>query len=42
MRRFGRFPFRNAALHRGSSEEEIAFLESGGYGACVEELRASA
>ncbi|ANB34757.1 DUF924 domain-containing protein [Rhodovulum sulfidophilum] len=42
IRRFGRFPFRNAALHRGSSEEEIAFLESGGYGACVEELRASA
>jgi uncharacterized protein (DUF924 family) len=42
IRRFGRFPFRNDALHRGSSDDEIAFLERGGYGACVEELRASA
>lgn len=42
IRRFGRFPFRNAALHRGSSPEEVAFLESGGYCACVEDLRASA
>ncbi|SIO08239.1 Uncharacterized conserved protein, DUF924 family [Rhodovulum sp. ES.010] len=41
IRRFGRFPFRNAALHRGSSPEEIAFMEQGGYGACVEELRAA-
>ncbi|MBK1634558.1 DUF924 family protein [Rhodovulum adriaticum] len=42
IRRFGRFPFRNAALHRGSSDEEQTFLESGGYAACVEELRAAA
>ncbi|TCP42151.1 DUF924 family protein [Rhodovulum marinum] len=42
IRRFGRFPFRNEALHRGSSEEEVAFLEAGGYAACVAELRASA
>lgn len=41
IRRFGRFPFRNTALHRGSSEEEKAFLAAGGYGACVEELRAA-
>ncbi|MBN2905467.1 MAG: DUF924 domain-containing protein [Rhodobacteraceae bacterium] len=40
IRRFGRFPFRNDALHRGSSEAEVAFMAEGGYGACVEELRA--
>lgn len=41
IRRFGRFPFRNDALHRGSSEEERKFLAEGGYAACVEELRAA-
>ncbi|ARE42038.1 Putative transmembrane protein [Rhodovulum sp. P5] len=41
IRRFGRFPFRNDALHRGSSDDEKAFLSAGGYGACVEELRAA-
>jgi len=28
---FGRFPFRNAALGRESTPEEVAFLDSGGY-----------
>lgn len=40
IRRFGRFPTRNAALHRGSSPEERAYLEAGGYGRIVQELRA--
>ena len=39
--RFGRFPFRNAALGRDSTAEEQAFLNDGGYGAMVEALRKS-
>jgi uncharacterized protein (DUF924 family) len=31
IRRFGRFPHRNQVLGRGSSPEEIAFLEGGGF-----------
>jgi uncharacterized protein (DUF924 family) len=31
IRRFGRFPFRNAVLGRESTPEEAAFLENGGY-----------
>jgi uncharacterized protein (DUF924 family) len=31
IRRFGRFPFRNAALDRQSTADEVAFLEAGGY-----------
>jgi uncharacterized protein (DUF924 family) len=31
IRRFGRFPHRNAALGRDSTAEEIAFLEAGGF-----------
>lgn len=38
--RFGRFPFRNAALGRDTSPEEVAFLEAGGYGAVVRQLQA--
>jgi uncharacterized protein (DUF924 family) len=38
IRRFGRFPFRNAALGRDSSAEEEAFLTEGGYGAVVRAL----
>ena len=37
--RFGRFPFRNAALGRTDTPEEAAFLAAGGYGAVVEALR---
>lgn len=33
--RFGRFPFRNAALGRVSTAPEAAFLAEGGYGALV-------
>ncbi|KNG95516.1 DUF924 family protein [Pseudaestuariivita atlantica] len=38
IRRFGRFPFRNAALDRASTEAETAFMKEGGYGAIVREL----
>ena len=39
--RFGRFPYRNAALGRDSTDAERAFIEKGGYGAVVEALKAS-
>ena len=39
--RFGRFPYRNAALRRDSTAAEREFIEQGGYGAMVEALRAS-
>lgn len=38
IRRFGRFPFRNAALGRETTAEEAAFLEGGGYGAILREI----
>ncbi len=31
IRQFGRFPYRNEALGRASTAEEIAFLDGGGY-----------
>jgi len=39
INRFGRFPFRNAALGRTSTDEEEAFMANGGYGAVVRELQ---
>lgn len=39
IRRFGRFPHRNAALGRATSRPEAAFLEAGGYGALVREMQ---
>jgi uncharacterized protein (DUF924 family) len=33
IRQFGRFPHRNEVLERTSSDEEIAFLENGGFSA---------
>ncbi len=38
IERFGRFPFRNAALGRTSTPEEAEFIEKGGYRALVETL----
>ena len=32
IRRFGRFPHRNAVLGRATTAEEQAFLDSGGFG----------
>jgi len=40
IRRFGRFPYRNAALGRESTPEEVAFLAGGGYRAVIEDLAA--
>jgi uncharacterized protein (DUF924 family) len=40
--RFGRFPFRNAALGRASTAEETAFLANGGYMAIVTALKSNA
>ncbi|MEM6438163.1 MAG: DUF924 family protein [Pseudomonadota bacterium] len=40
IRRFGRFPFRNAPLGRASTEAEIAWLEAGGYAQEVQRLSA--
>ncbi len=41
IRRFSRFPFRNAALGRTSSPDEVRFITSGAYGAIVKELEAA-
>lgn len=41
IRKFGRFPNRNAALSRETPAAEAVFLEAGGYGAMVETIRAS-
>jgi len=38
--RYGRFPFRNKALGRVSSDVEHAFMDAGGYGTIVRELQA--
>lgn len=38
IRRFGRFPYRNAVLGRQSTAGEQAFLDQGGYGAVVRAL----
>lgn len=40
IRRFGRFPTRNAALSRPSSGPEAAFVEAGGYSRALEAVRA--
>lgn len=41
IQRFGRFPFRNAALGRDTTAEEQAFMDEGGYGAIVRALTAA-
>ena len=38
IRRFGRFPYRNAALGRVSTPAEEAFLAAGGYRAAMAEV----
>ena len=42
IRRFGRFPYRNDALQRATTEPEQAFLDAGGYRAALEEVQAPA
>ncbi|WP_099828043.1 DUF924 family protein [Oceaniglobus indicus] len=39
IRRFGRFPYRNAALGRSMNDKERVFTDEGGYGAVVSEIR---
>lgn len=39
IRKFGRFPYRNAALGRRSTETELTYVNGGGYGSTVEELK---
>ena len=40
IRKFGRFPYRNAALERPTTAVEQAYVEAGGYGKTVRELQA--
>lgn len=40
VRRFGRFPYRNEALGRVSTEAEAKFLQDGGYGRILRQLQA--
>ncbi|MFO7757830.1 MAG: DUF924 family protein [Roseovarius sp.] len=42
IRRFGRFPYRNAALGRASNTAERAFEAEGGYGAILREVMEAA
>lgn len=42
IRKFGRFPYRNDALDRNTTEHEAAYVSNGGYGATVRELQAAA
>ena len=39
IRMFGRFPFRNGALARKTTEAEKDFLDNGGYGATLREMQ---
>lgn len=39
IRRYGRFPYRNEALARETTDEEQAFLGDGGYGKIVQSLK---
>lgn len=41
IRKFGRFPYRNEALERSSTEPETAYVSNGGYGSTVRELQAA-
>jgi uncharacterized protein (DUF924 family) len=41
IRRFGRFPYRNEALSRATTEQEKAFFAAGGYGEVLRQLSAA-
>lgn len=41
IRQFGRFPYRNDALARASTEVEVAYVADGGYGATVRQLQSA-
>ncbi len=42
IRRFGRFPYRNSALGRASTQAELDYIAQGGYGHTVRALQADA
>ncbi|GGA10805.1 DUF924 family protein [Neptunicoccus cionae] len=42
IRKFGRFPYRNNALGRNSTQGEVAFLENGGYQQMTQDVKAAA
>ena len=42
IRQFGRFPYRNTALNRASTQAEIDYLAQGGYGHTLRALQAAA
>ncbi|MDF1726395.1 MAG: DUF924 domain-containing protein [Sulfitobacter sp.] len=42
IRRFGRFPHRNAVLSRSDTQQEATFLAEGGYGGIVRDMQAKA
>lgn len=42
IRRFGRFPYRNAALNRTSTAPELAYEMGGGYGSTLRQLTIAA
>ncbi len=42
IRRYGRFPTRNAALSRDNSGDEQAYLDDGGYGTIVRQMQTEA
>jgi uncharacterized protein (DUF924 family) len=39
IRQFGRFPYRNEALSRATTEGEVAYIAGGGYGSTVRALQ---
>lgn len=41
IRRYGRFPYRNEALERRTTEQEKAFISAGGYGEVLRQLSAA-
>ncbi|WP_146345103.1 DUF924 family protein [Falsiphaeobacter marinintestinus] len=41
IRKFGRFPYRNAALSRSTTRTEADYVSDGGYGQTVRELQAA-
>lgn len=42
IRKFGRFPYRNAALDRANTAPEQEFLDDGGYGKIVQKMNVAA
>jgi uncharacterized protein (DUF924 family) len=42
IRQFGRFPYRNAALGRKSTQAELDYIAAGGYGYTVRDMQAKA